>query len=630
MDSLPREILQQILSYCKQEERMKWKYVCKNWCTCIRNMTSAETHLPLAHVVPQTGYERKIIIKYDSIYQQFQHLTSIHATGLDVSIKLLIHYMDTLTRVSVGSLIVHSTKEWDMRFPHMQSVSISKFREKDFPVISLFPNITEFNEIGDDCDPLDAAFKRLPANLTSLSCLVASLRELISAPFAPSLEYLTINCTESISETTITQFKLLKLQSITISCPCPERTSSFIRMLVLCNHVPLLKSLRVCCDAYSDDRINSQIDFGEWACKLPALETYHIALPDAHSDQQILSIPADMYLTLHTLIMDRGILSDSSLESLAEGHKLPNLKNLQLTDPDNDFTCEAVIRFLRATFAQRLSVIHIQSFNEISASYLQDTLAILFERRVSGELKEADIVFDCMRSQTLARLVEANPSGFRVYSGRTDHRITKMKKNPLIQTLKYSGSQITTTELIQILESAPGMVVHPSLVRFVKREGIDGDFMSSLPHHPEIVTEIVRQGRMTDTEAGTFQNLVQEYGIYRTHFSRSVIISLLWIIVLLIASPLCVFMMPFLVHYILDRASADGMAVGFKMTAFTPAIWMLSGVIIFPISCFVAIRVAKVLFNSRMSDSKFLALILWTSWHVFLAACGSAVLYSHS
>ena len=321
--------------------------------------------------------------------------------------------------------------------------------------------------------------------------------------------------------------------------------------------------------------------------------------------------------------MDSGILTDSSLEHLAAGDKLPNLKNLQLTDPDNDFTAEAVLRFLKAAFAQRLSLIHIKSVNEISASDVQKTLDILSEARQSGQLKEADIVFDYWQSRPFARLVKTNPSGFRVYSASNHHRITKMRKNPLIQALRYTGSRIRTSQLIHILESAPGMEFHPSLVRFVRREGKDGKYMSSLPDHAERVAEVMREGRMTDAEAGAFRTLVHEYGNYKTQMIHSCGIWFLCSILLLAASYLCFILLPAFLIFILLFASPNDDMMGLMMfLSFTMVpIVIFSALVIFAIGCFLSVRVVKVLYNGRMSGSKLRALIFWT---LFLSACASA------
>ena len=530
MDSLPLEPLQYIFSFISLTERMDMKLVCRCFCFCIRDMTVRETDLPLSHVaaavVRKKMNNNNMIIRYDRLFNQFKGLTVVDADGLDVSIQLVMHYQETLRTLSVGSLVMGKHAATDMIFDRLQSISFTSLEEKDFSIISLFPNIREFRitQLNSDCDPLDSAFHLLPAKLSSLSCRVIILSDLNRASFASCLKKLAIIDTGShFPHQDVRDLNLPNLQYFTLH----RATAAFI-CAVKESKLPQLKCLRVC----SSDGYSTQ-PMSKFASQPLGLEEYHISFPTLPADHMVLEIPANRpgspsFLMTESLIIDGGILSDAVLILLSRGDRLPSLKRLQLTDPENEFSAAAIIQFLKIPFTQRLIRINIISLFDVS-----DKELILVKAAVDAlslmNLKEADVKLDSMLTGTFVRLVPVRPTGSRIYSGTDRRHLVKRDVNPLIEKVKhypqpriYAGpgrflvrrpasAIIRPAEMIEMLESVPGLDVRPSLRGFMKRGAKDIEYLRSLIHHPEAVNELIREGNLTDAEAAVVQNLVQGY-----------------------------------------------------------------------------------------------------------------------
>ena len=534
IDSLPLHSLQYILSFISLTQLMELKLVSHWFWVCINDMTV--THLSLADVSADIRNNQKwrprkrcrIVIRYDRIFKQFNHLTVIEADGLEVSMQLLIHYKHSLRKLSVGSLVMAKDQNANMMFERIQAISFTSLAAKDFGIISRFPKIREFRitKLDKYCHPLDQAFKLLPANLISLSCRVKCLHRLNGADFASTLVTLGLFFDEAVPYYETYGLKLPNLQNVILH----QVTDYLCSNILLVTQVPRLRSLRVCPSSKGYPNIRY------CASLLPGLEEYHISFQNIRVDRTIWNVPEnwmkiEAFMTTKVLIIDSGYMTDSALEFLVRDERFPSLTRLQLTDPENEFSPAAVIQLLRSPVAHQLYQINIRSMMPISvtdASELKLTVEILSLQN----LREAEITFSSMQSfRSFFRVIRVKPTGTRIANGVEKNPKTglqvKSAENPLM-TLFGAGNP-GPNEMIRILNTIRDFEVSPRLRKYIRSRRLTGHYFYSLSSFPERMAELIEEGGLSREEASVLKRQVRGVGRVRL-FKDSVLI--LWFIIM--------------------------------------------------------------------------------------------------
>ena len=643
MDSLSLDSLQYILSFISLTQLMQLKLVSRWFCFCIRDMTV--THLPLAQVSADIQTKRKrrpIVIRYDRIFKQFNHLTVVDAEGLEVSMQLLIHYKHTLRKLSVGSLVMDKPEHASMTFERIQSISFTSLEAKDFALISRFPKIGEFRitKLDKDCSHLDQAFKLLPANLISLSCRVKCLRRLNRADFASTLQTLGLFCNETPNEVPNYQImhlfayygtyglKLPNLQNLTLH----QVTANRFSQILLSSPVLRLRSLRVCPSS------NRYPDLCYYTSLLPGLEEYHISFQNIRVDRMIWKVPEnwmkiDPFMTTKVLIIDKGYMIDSALASLLQdrilvGQRFPSLTRLQLTDPENEFSPAAVIRFLKSTVAQKLTKIDISSMMEIAVTDATD-LKVTVENLSLKNLRESEITFSSMQSsRSFIRVIPLKPTGTLLASGMEKNATTGLQVKsayPLVTTLIPPGnlSDRGPSGIIRMLNSIRDFEVSPSLRKFIKSQNLNGWYFYGLPSNADRMAELIREGGLSRQEAGLLKRQVRVLGwvqgIWRAKDNTLIAVMLMCFLPLFVAHCSILMIIPILVYRSFPETTIWKNIVPFLFFPF--------GTFLALVSCAIGIYFARQIIVNHQRDKLALYTMLSVAWTALIVTFTAFLFY---